>query len=160
ERPRLGRRSDGDGWRPADHELLRRSELEDRQPDAVGRGAVLGHLRWRRSEPPRRHRNRPPRRDGADRPRLWYPDGDRARSAAPPHRQRWHRPGHRHVRLRPRGRDRAAGRRPGLRITYKGGDGNDVVLTAVALPTYSVAAGPGGFPIVNVYGATGALVRS
>jgi hypothetical protein len=48
----------------------------------------------------------------------------------------------------------------GLRISYKGGDGNDVTLTTVALPAFAVGAGAGGLPVVNLYDANGALVRS
>jgi autotransporter-associated beta strand protein len=47
-----------------------------------------------------------------------------------------------------------------FRITYKGGDGNDLVATAVPAPAYAVGAGPGGAPVVNVYSADGELVRS
>ncbi len=50
-----------------------------------------------------------------------------------------------------------------LRITYRGGDGNDVELYAAptsSLPQFAVGAGAGGGPQVNVYDATGALVRS
>jgi autotransporter-associated beta strand protein len=51
-----------------------------------------------------------------------------------------------------------------LRITYHGGDGNDVELVAGAAPfsnqRFAVAAGAGGFPIVNVYDDQGALIRS
>ncbi len=48
----------------------------------------------------------------------------------------------------------------GLRISYRGGDGNDVVLTAVPRPTTAVGAGAGGGPQVNVYDAQGVLMRS
>jgi hypothetical protein len=48
----------------------------------------------------------------------------------------------------------------GFRISYKGGDGNDVTLTTVALPGFAVGAGAGGLPLVNVYDGSGALVRS
>jgi autotransporter-associated beta strand protein len=49
-----------------------------------------------------------------------------------------------------------------LRLTYHGGDGNDVEL--VAGPTmdsrrFAVAAGPGGVPVVNVYDGAGTLLR-
>src|SRR5207245_4958768 len=48
-----------------------------------------------------------------------------------------------------------------LRISYKGGDGNDVVLTAVALPSvFAVGAGAGGEPIVNVHDADSRLIKS
>ena len=47
-----------------------------------------------------------------------------------------------------------------LRISYHGGDGNDVTLTAVSQTTFAVAAGAGGAPIVNVYNPDGGLVRS
>lgn len=54
-----------------------------------------------------------------------------------------------------------------LFVNYRGGDGNDVELTTTQppppsgpLPFYSVAAGPGGGPQVNVYSESGALVRS
>jgi hypothetical protein len=48
-----------------------------------------------------------------------------------------------------------------LRISYKGGDGNDVVLTTVALPSvFAVGAGAGGLPIVNVYDADSHLIKS
>jgi hypothetical protein len=47
-----------------------------------------------------------------------------------------------------------------FRITYHGGDGNDVVATAVTFPAFAVAAGAGGIPQVNVYDVFGALVRS
>ncbi|MFO0810519.1 MAG: hypothetical protein U0746_17980 [Gemmataceae bacterium] len=46
------------------------------------------------------------------------------------------------------------------KITYKGGDGNDIALVAVSQPAFSVGAGAGGFPVVNVYDATGGLVRT
>jgi len=50
-----------------------------------------------------------------------------------------------------------------VRLSYHGGDGNDVDLytePAESLRRYAVGAGPGGEPRVNVYDATGALVRS
>jgi autotransporter-associated beta strand protein len=50
-----------------------------------------------------------------------------------------------------------------LTITYRGGDGNDVELVAGSegsLRRYAVGAGPGGAPLVNVFDANGALVRS
>jgi hypothetical protein len=50
-----------------------------------------------------------------------------------------------------------------FRITYHGGDGNDVVATTVpasALVAYAVGAGPGGVPLVNVYNDQGELFRS
>lgn len=47
-----------------------------------------------------------------------------------------------------------------LRITYHGGDGNDVAVIGVSQATFAVAAGTGGFPIVNVYDAEGGLIRS
>ncbi len=47
-----------------------------------------------------------------------------------------------------------------FRITYTGGDGNDLVATAVPNPAYAVGAGAGGGPQVNVYSASGELVRS
>jgi hypothetical protein len=50
-----------------------------------------------------------------------------------------------------------------LRISYHGGDDNDVDLyqvPAAGIPRYAVGAGPGGEPRVNVYDSTGALVRS
>ncbi|MFO0810520.1 MAG: hypothetical protein U0746_17985 [Gemmataceae bacterium] len=46
------------------------------------------------------------------------------------------------------------------RISYRGGDGNDVTLTAVPNPAYAVAAGAGGRPQVNVYDRVGRLIRS
>ncbi len=53
--------------------------------------------------------------------------------------------------------DRAA------RISYHGGDGNDVTLTVVdkrTVPAFAVGAGAGGGPQVNVYFNDGTLVRS
>src|SRR5207245_2072123 len=47
-----------------------------------------------------------------------------------------------------------------LRITYRGGDGNDVVLVATSAPYTAVAAGSGGVPLVNVYDIDGNLMRS
>jgi autotransporter-associated beta strand protein len=48
-----------------------------------------------------------------------------------------------------------------LRITYHGGDGNDVELFAQPMqPAFAVGAGDGGFPLVNVYNANGGLIRS
>jgi autotransporter-associated beta strand protein len=50
-----------------------------------------------------------------------------------------------------------------VRITYVGGDGNDVELVAGAAPgvqRVAVGAGAGGFPIVNVYDGNGSLIRS
>jgi hypothetical protein len=47
-----------------------------------------------------------------------------------------------------------------FRITYHGGDGNDVVATTEPGRAYAVGAGPGGFPVVNVYSADGQLVTS
>ena len=47
-----------------------------------------------------------------------------------------------------------------LRITYRGGDGNDVVVTKIATPLTAVGAGAGGLPIVNVYDRDGGLMRS
>src|SRR5262245_9681860 len=47
-----------------------------------------------------------------------------------------------------------------MRITYRGGDGNDVVATVVGGAAYAVGAGAGGFPIVNVYRSDGTLVNS
>jgi hypothetical protein len=47
-----------------------------------------------------------------------------------------------------------------LRISYHGGDGNDVVLAATRVTTTAVGAGAGGVPLVNVYDADGALLRS
>jgi autotransporter-associated beta strand protein len=50
-----------------------------------------------------------------------------------------------------------------LKITYRGGDGNDVELIdagPVGLPSFAVAAGPGIEPRVSVYGTNGGLVRS
>ena len=46
------------------------------------------------------------------------------------------------------------------RISYHGGDGNDVVATAITFPSYAVAAGASGFPQVNVYDGFGDLLRS
>ena len=47
-----------------------------------------------------------------------------------------------------------------FRITYRGGDGNDVVATAVTAPAVAVGAGAGGAPQVNVYDQFGDLVQS
>ncbi len=50
-----------------------------------------------------------------------------------------------------------------FRISYRGGDGNDVTLAdagPAAVPRFAVGAGAGGGPQVNVYAAGGALVRS
>jgi len=47
-----------------------------------------------------------------------------------------------------------------FRISYQGGDGNDVVATAAPGRAYAVGAGAGGSPLVNVYSADGQLVRS
>lgn len=47
-----------------------------------------------------------------------------------------------------------------LRVTYHGGDGNDVALVADQAPLTAVGAGAGGLPIVNVYNADGRLRRS
>ncbi len=47
-----------------------------------------------------------------------------------------------------------------LKVTYRGGDGNDVAVTAVSQNSYAVGAGAGGLPQVNVYDAAGGLIRS
>jgi hypothetical protein len=49
-----------------------------------------------------------------------------------------------------------------LRITYRGGDGNDMVATVLVQGprSYAVGAGAGGLPIVNVYDAGSHLIRS
>ncbi|MFO0810517.1 MAG: hypothetical protein U0746_17970 [Gemmataceae bacterium] len=47
-----------------------------------------------------------------------------------------------------------------LRITYRGGDGNDVVASASPAVAYAVGAGIGGLPVVNVYDSAGTLLRS
>jgi hypothetical protein len=47
-----------------------------------------------------------------------------------------------------------------FRFTYRGGDGNDLVATAVLRPAYAVGAGLGGVPLVNVYDANGRQVTS
>jgi len=47
-----------------------------------------------------------------------------------------------------------------LRITFKGGDGNDVELVATRPPTVAVGAGAGGGPVVNVFADDGTLLRS
>lgn len=47
-----------------------------------------------------------------------------------------------------------------LRITYHGGDGNDVVLVATSAPFTAVGAGAGGVPVANVYDFEGNLMRS
>jgi autotransporter-associated beta strand protein len=50
-----------------------------------------------------------------------------------------------------------------LRITYRGGDGNDVDLVADAVEApgrIAVGAGPGGLPAVNLYDGGGTLLRS
>jgi autotransporter-associated beta strand protein len=50
-----------------------------------------------------------------------------------------------------------------LFINYHGGDGNDVELSTVRhvpMPAYSVGAGIGGTPVVNVYDQFGGLLRS
>lgn len=48
----------------------------------------------------------------------------------------------------------------GVKISYHGGDGNDVTLTGVTLPASAAAAGPGGEPRVNIYDGGGSLMRS
>jgi autotransporter-associated beta strand protein len=50
-----------------------------------------------------------------------------------------------------------------LRITYHGGDGNDVELVAgptIVLGRVAIGAGAGGLPVVHVYDGSGSLVRS
>jgi fibronectin-binding autotransporter adhesin len=48
-----------------------------------------------------------------------------------------------------------------MRITYRGGDGNDVELIAAGrVATSAVGAGPGGAPTVNVYDGAGGLMRA
>ncbi len=47
-----------------------------------------------------------------------------------------------------------------LRISYRGGDGNDVVLVGVSETASAAAAGPGGEPLVNVYDGGGNLIRT
>src|SRR5262249_10827794 len=49
-----------------------------------------------------------------------------------------------------------------LRITYRGGDGNDVELVVGPRPAvrFAVGAGAGGGPQVNLYSGDGTLVRS
>jgi hypothetical protein len=47
-----------------------------------------------------------------------------------------------------------------VRITYHGGDGNDVQLIAIGVTTSAVGAGAGGLPVVNVYDTAGGLVRA
>ncbi len=50
-----------------------------------------------------------------------------------------------------------------LRVTYRGGDGNDVELVADAMAApgrYAVAPGAGGGPLVNYYDGAGTLLRS
>ncbi|MFO0810521.1 MAG: hypothetical protein U0746_17990 [Gemmataceae bacterium] len=47
-----------------------------------------------------------------------------------------------------------------LRITYRGGDGNDVVASALPIPAFAVGAGFGGLPVVNVYDAAGGQIAS
>jgi hypothetical protein len=49
-----------------------------------------------------------------------------------------------------------------LRITYRGGDGNDLVVTVSdrGPRSYAVGAGAGGVPLVNVYDANSRLIRS
>ncbi len=47
-----------------------------------------------------------------------------------------------------------------VRLSYHGGDGNDVTLTVVSRAAWAVGAGPGGGPQVNVYDNTGGLVRA
>jgi hypothetical protein len=47
-----------------------------------------------------------------------------------------------------------------FRITYHGGDGNDVVISALPAPGFAVGAGAGGMPQVNVYTAAGELIGS
>src|SRR5207253_107197 len=47
-----------------------------------------------------------------------------------------------------------------LRISYHGGDGNDVVVEAVSAPATAVGAGAGTLPTVNVYDADGTLMRT
>jgi hypothetical protein len=46
------------------------------------------------------------------------------------------------------------------RISYHGGDGNDVVATVAPVPAFAVALGAGGLPLVNVYAANGLLMSS
>src|SRR5204863_2488326 len=47
-----------------------------------------------------------------------------------------------------------------FRITYHGGDGNDLVATVETARAYAVGAGAGGLPIVNVYAVDGRLMTS
>jgi len=47
-----------------------------------------------------------------------------------------------------------------LRLSYRGGDGNDVELTVVSRAASAVGMGPGDLPRVNVYDGAGDLVRS
>ncbi|MFO0810518.1 MAG: hypothetical protein U0746_17975 [Gemmataceae bacterium] len=46
-----------------------------------------------------------------------------------------------------------------LRISYRGGDGNDVTVTGVSRPASAVGAGAGGLPVVNVFDGGGNFVR-
>jgi len=46
-----------------------------------------------------------------------------------------------------------------LRISYHGGDGNDVTVTGAVQTGFAVAAGAGGFPLVFVYTADGIFIR-
>jgi autotransporter-associated beta strand protein len=46
-----------------------------------------------------------------------------------------------------------------LRISYHGGDGNDVTVSAVVQTGFAVGAGAGGFPLVFVYTADGIFIR-
>jgi hypothetical protein len=47
-----------------------------------------------------------------------------------------------------------------VRLSYHGGDGNDITLTVVTHVALAVGAGPGGVPQVNVYNTDGSLLRS
>jgi autotransporter-associated beta strand protein len=48
-----------------------------------------------------------------------------------------------------------------LRITYRGGDGNDVAVIADSFaPAFAVGAAAGGFPLVNFYNAEGGRIRT
>jgi hypothetical protein len=47
-----------------------------------------------------------------------------------------------------------------VRVTYRGGDGNDLVATVEPTTAFAVGAGAGGLPIVNVYAVDGGLISS
>ena len=142
-------------------ELDRRRHPEHGRPvGRAGRRDVVLRRRYRVVDEHRRHRHGPCRRTA--RPLRGTGYQARARRPIYGHQQRRHRPGRRHVHGRP-GRVGFVGPRLGarLRITYHGGDGNDVVITAVPAPAFRRRGrGRAGCRMVNVYDAAGELIAA